>query len=117
MSDAKVEEQPVAAPTEAPAAEPAVEAKAEETAPEAETAPAAATEEAPAAEAAEPVEAKPVDEGVLGYKGPGLLKYVYTPPLTVIISYCDNASALVSALYHVRDGQGRRARLIVIDRQ
>jgi hypothetical protein len=76
MSDAPKVEEPVAAPVEAvapAAAEPAVEAAAEEPAPEAATdAPeaAAAAEEAPAAEA----EVKPIEEGVLGYKGPGLLK-------------------------------------------
>lgn len=79
MSDApKVEEPVVAAPVETPAVvEPVVDAPAAEMA-----APEVATE-APAAEAAAAAEetpaaaeATPVEEGVLGYKGPGLLKYV-----------------------------------------
>ncbi|RAL68221.1 hypothetical protein DID88_008924 [Monilinia fructigena] len=84
-----VEEQ-VAAPapaittTEAPAVEPVPETKAEE--PVAQTEPAEPTTETPAVveepsaeaatEAAAPAikEVTPVEEGVLGYKGPGLLK-------------------------------------------
>lgn len=73
-------EEPVAAPTtETPAVEPETKAVEEtpatvETAaetPAAETAPATTEEAAPAKE-----EAKPVEEGVLGYKAPGLIKYV-----------------------------------------
>jgi hypothetical protein len=61
-------EEPVAAlATEAPLAEPAAEV--EET--PATTEPAATEEATPAKE-----EVKPVEDGVLGYKGPGLLKYV-----------------------------------------
>lgn len=76
MSEAtKPVEEPVVAPTatEAPAVTESVEAKPEET-PAAEPAVAA---EAPATEevAAEPAkEVTPIEEGVLGYKGPGLLK-------------------------------------------
>lgn len=76
MSEApKTVEEPVAAPaTETPVTEPVPEVKAtEEPATEAPavTEPAATTEEAAA-----PVkeEVKPVEEGTLGYKGPGLLK-------------------------------------------
>lgn len=80
MSDAIKVEEPVVAVAGAPVVEPVVEAAPAEVAtevaadaPAAEEA-AAATEEAPAVDA----EVKPVEEGVLGYKGPGLLKYV--PP-------------------------------------
>lgn len=62
-----VEETPVV-PTEAPVETPV----ATESAPVVEEAPKdESTEAAPAKE-----EVKPVEEGVLGYKGPGLLKYV-----------------------------------------
>ena len=68
-------EEAVAPTTETPAAEPAAETKPlEET-----TEPVEASTESPAAvEEVAPVkeEVKPVEEGVLGYKGPGLLKYV-----------------------------------------
>lgn len=81
MSEAVKVDEPVVATDAAPvlAAEPTVEAPAAvEAAPE--TAAVEATE--PAAEATEPAaaaveEVKPVEEGVLGYKGPGLLKYVF----------------------------------------
>jgi hypothetical protein len=75
MSDApKPVEEPVAAPsTETPAAEAVPEVKtAEEPATEAPVTaaePAATGEAAPAKK-----EVEPVEEGVLGYKGPGLLK-------------------------------------------
>jgi hypothetical protein len=77
MSDAPKVEEPVAPrAAEAPVAEPVAETKAEETPAAAEAAtetPALestpAPEETPAKE-----EVKPVEEGVLGYKGPGLLK-------------------------------------------
>ncbi len=72
-----VEETPVV-PTEAPVETPA----ATETAP--------VVEETPKEEAAEaaPVkeEVKPVEEGVLGYKGPGLLKYVPISPFSHCIA-------------------------------
>ena len=83
MSEAqKPVEEPVAAPTtETPAVEPVTESKpveetpapATETATEtpAETAPATTEEAAPVKE-----EPKPIEEGILGYKGPGLIKYV-----------------------------------------
>jgi hypothetical protein len=70
-------DEPVAAPTtETPAVEPVAESKpVEETpAPATET----ATETPAATEEAAPVkeEPKPIEEGSLGYKGPGLIKYV-----------------------------------------
>ncbi|KAE9368504.1 hypothetical protein N431DRAFT_443939 [Stipitochalara longipes BDJ] len=76
MSEAaKPVEEPVVAP-EAPVEAAAVEAAPAETTEAATEAPAATepttTEEAPAAPVKE--EAKPAEEGVLGYKGPGLLK-------------------------------------------
>lgn len=80
MSEAvKVEEPVVAAPV---ATEPVVDAPAAvEATPEAATeepaAAAAAVETTEAAPAAAVEEVKPVEEGVLGYKGPGLLKYVH----------------------------------------
>jgi hypothetical protein len=86
-------EEPVVAPTtETPVAEPVAESKpVEETAPPTETAtetPAVA-EPAPAAteEVVAPVteEAKPIEEGTLGYKGPGLIKYVF--PLHFLFMY------------------------------
>lgn len=76
MSEAPkpVVEEPVAAPvaTETPAVEPVPEVKATE---EPSTEAPAATEPATTEEAA-PIkeEIKPVEEGVLGYKAPGLLK-------------------------------------------
>jgi hypothetical protein len=103
MSDVqKPVEEPVVAPTtETPAAEPVEESKpVEETAAPAEAAAETATETpavteaAPATteEAAAPVkeEAKPIEEGTLGYKGPGLIKYVLS------LSY--PASLLLNAL-------------------
>lgn len=88
MSDVqKPVEEPVVAPTtETPVvSEPVPEAKpAEETpaVPETTTETPAVAETAPAAteEAAAPVkeEAKPIEEGTLGYKGPGLIKYVFS---------------------------------------
>jgi hypothetical protein len=76
MSEAaKPVEEPVVAP-EAPVEAPAVEAAPVETTEAATEEPAAtepaATEEAPAAPVKEDV--KPAEEGVLGYKGPGLFK-------------------------------------------
>jgi hypothetical protein len=76
MSEAaKPVEEPVVAP-EAPVEAPAVEAAPVETTEAATEEPAAtepaATEEAPASPVKE--EAKPAEEGVLGYKGPGLFK-------------------------------------------
>jgi len=73
MSDVpKVDEPVVVAPVvDAPAAVEPVVADAPEAATEAP-----AAEAAPAAEETPAAEAKPVEEGVLGYKGPGLLKYV-----------------------------------------
>ena len=74
-------EEPVVAPTtETPAVETVAESKpVEETAAPAETTtetPAAETAPATTEEAAAPVkeEAKPIEEGILGYKGPGLIK-------------------------------------------
>jgi len=77
MSEApKTVEEPVAAApaTETPAAEPVVESTPAVTEPATETP--AATTEPTTTEAAAPVkeEVKPVEEGVLGYKAPGLLK-------------------------------------------
>ena len=74
-------EEPVAAPTtETPAVEPETKAVEETPAPvETATETPAVAEDAPATtEEAAPVkeEAKPVEEGVLGYKAPGLIKYV-----------------------------------------
>lgn len=86
MSDApKVEEPVVAAPVvDAPvAAEPVVADAAPEAAAETPAAEAAPAAEEPAVVA----EVKPVEEGVLGYKGPGLLKYVLAPSfLTIFVS-------------------------------
>jgi cell division septation protein DedD len=78
MSEApKTVEEPVAAApaTETPAAEAVVESTPAVTEPATET-PATTTTEPATTEAAAPVkeEVKPVEEGVLGYKAPGLLK-------------------------------------------
>ena len=97
-------EEPVVAPTtETPAvAEPVEETKpVEETPAVAETATEtpAATESTPAAteEVAAPVkeEVKPIEEGILGYKGPGLIKYVL-PYLAKHFTSLLNASALLA---------------------
>jgi hypothetical protein len=86
MSEAQkpVEEPVVASATETPVAEPVAETKpVEETAVpavETTTESPAAVEPVPAAteEVAAPAteELKSIEEGVLGYKGPGLIKYV-----------------------------------------
>jgi hypothetical protein len=87
MSDAPKVEEPVVPAAEAPAAEPVVEEPAVEAATEMA---APATEETAAA-----AEVKPVEEGVLGYKGPGLLKYVFTSPsLHDPVFPCNGASDL-----------------------
>jgi hypothetical protein len=77
-------EEPVAAPVvDTPVTEPAVETKATEV-PAVETPaaaePATASEEvaAPVAEEAKAKEVEPVEEGVLTYKGPGIIKYVFS---------------------------------------
>jgi hypothetical protein len=121
MSDApKVEEPVVAAPVEIPAvAEPVVEAPAAETtAPEAAT-DAPAVEAAPAAEETPAAaEATPVEEGVLGYKGPGLLKYVLTfHPSQLFLSHCDGALCHVPALrgLQITHGQTAPAIIVIID--
>ena len=83
MSEAQTHtEEPVVAPTttEAPAVEESTAAETTANAEPLSTETAAASEvpaeETPAAAAAAPLkeEVKPVEEGVLGYKGPGLLK-------------------------------------------
>jgi len=75
----------VTAVTEAPAiTEPVTEVKPTEPTAETTSAVPATTEDVKPVEEATPAaeEVKPVEEGVLGYKGPGLLKYV---PLYFII--------------------------------
>jgi hypothetical protein len=101
MSEAVKVDEPVVAAVAAPVlvAEPTVEAPATvETTPEAATEAPAAAEEAtePAAAAVEDV--KPVEEGVLGYKGPGLLKYVLPPFPTASFPVLDKASRVQAGM-------------------
>lgn len=84
MSEIAKPLEPVAAApvTDIPATEPVVESKPEETATETPAVTEPATEEAVA-----PVveDVKPVEEGILSYKAPGLIKYVHISSLNPYI--------------------------------